>query len=78
MFEFFFTRVGHHGNDGLRIADLWFRELEQITNVASSTMDRTDPCGESNLLALSGRFFVDIHDMVWAVSAVEIDDICRG
>lgn len=75
---FFLTRVGQHGNDRLRNADLWFRELEQITNMASGTMDRTNPCGESNVLALPGSIFVYVRDMVRAVSTVEIDDLCSS
>ena len=73
----FFTRIGQQRDDGPHVADPGFRELEQIANVASSTMDRTDPCRENNLLALSRGIFVDIHDMVWAVSTVEIDDFCH-
>ena len=72
------TRVGQDRDDRLHPADLWFRELEQIVNIASSTMNRTDPCGESNLLALPGSALIDIRDMVWAVSLVKIDDLCRS
>ena len=71
----FLTGVGQHRNDRLHVADLWFRELEQIANVAASTMDGTDPRGESDLFALAGSVFVDVRDMVWAVSTMEIDDV---
>lgn len=68
------TRVGQKRDNGLRAADLRFWELEYMTDVACTTMDCTDPCGVSDLLALSGSIFVDIYDMVWAVGAVEIYD----
>jgi hypothetical protein len=73
-----FTRVGQQRNDRFHAADLWFRELEQIANVAPSTVNRADTCGESNLLALPRSVFVDIHDVVWAVNAVEIDNLCHS
>jgi len=72
---FFFTRVGQHRDDGLRVANLWFRELEMIANVTSSTMDGTDPRGKFDLFALAGGVFVDVHDMVWAVGTMEIDHL---
>ena len=72
---FFFTRVGQHRNNRLHAADLWFRGLEQIVNVAASTMDGTDPRGESDLFTLAGSVFVDVRDMVWAVGTMKIDDV---
>ena len=73
------TRVCQDRDDRLHpAADLWFRELEQIANIASSTMNRTDPCRESDLLALSGSAFVDIRNMIRAVSLVKIDDLCHS
>ena len=74
----FFTRIGQERNNGLHAVSLWFRELEQIANTACSTMDRTDQCGESNLLAFSRSVFVDICDMVWTVGTMEIDEFCHG
>ena len=38
-------------------------------------MDRADPWGESDPFAISRSVFVDIHDMVWAVGTVKIDDL---
>jgi hypothetical protein len=72
------TRVRQHEDYRLHAANMWFRELEQLANVASGTMDCTDPCREDDLLALSRRAFVDVCDMVWAVSAMEIDDLSHS
>ena len=46
-----------------------------MADVACTAMDCTDPRGVKDLLALSGSIFIDICDMVWAVSAVEIYDV---
>ena len=72
-----FTIVCQYRNDRLH-ADLWFREPKLVANISSSTMDCTGPCGESDLLELSGSIFVDVHDVVWAVSTMEVDDLCRS
>lgn len=74
----FFTRISQERDNGLWAADLWFRELEQIVNIACSTMDCAGPCGESDFLAFSRNVFVDPRDMVWTVDTVEIDEFRRG
>jgi len=74
----FFTRIGQQCNDGLHSAGLWLRELEQIANIARSTMDCTNPRGEFDLFALSRSIFVDVRDVVWAVNTVEIYEFCRS
>ena len=72
------TRVCRQKNDGLHSNNLQFRKLGQVPNAATSTVNCTDPCGKSDLLAHSGDIFVDICDVIWAVSAVEINNLCRS
>lgn len=41
-------------------------------------MNSTDPRGESDLLALARSVFVYIHNMVWAVNVMKVNNLGHG
>lgn len=49
-----------------------------MAGASCTTVDCTDPHGVSDLLALSRSIFVNICDMVWTATAVEIYDFWPG
>ena len=52
---------------------MWLWKSEQIADVVPSTMNCTDPRGESDLSALSRTILVDVCNMIWTVSSMKVD-----